>query len=488
MRTDLRLILRWISTTLVITVCLASPAVSAQETFPDEIELPQSPLVVNLNDATVRVLADADAAPILRWRRLHRDAPGAAELSVFQDGAAVVIERTPLPEGERAAALLVEIVASPESSVAVFGANLDLTVERTAVVETPALDIEPPGNLAPDGPIELQLADSRIELQGAAQLSATLHDCETTVRNGEGDHEIAVFGGRLQEVNHRGKLILRSENADVTTEGGRGRLELSAAGGSVELRAANYRFTIEVTDSGLQIIDAKGRGSIVAVDTSADLRDTRFEHFSLTSSMSHMTASQVRGKATITLDGGSLTMDEGEGELTATTQNGATFEVADHLGNLRVNVHDDSRAIIQEVNGEVTLTVRLGEASVVQAKSLALNARGSWVTASGIRRLSSMEAFQSEVDLDLTELADNAVTLAVQTESRVRVSVETPCRVHAQGLASSQASQVDVRGCELQLGRAGRWATRRVRGIDGRPPITVTAKVADTAELIVEGR
>ena len=488
MRSDPCPFSRRISTAILIAACLASSAVSGQETFRDEIELPPSPLIVNLNDATVRVVADAAAEPVLRWRRLHRDAPGNAELSAFQSGASVVIERPPLAEGERPAALLVEIVTSTESSLGVYGANLDLTVERAAAQEATAPAVEPVENPAPDGPVDLQLADSRIELQGAGQLSATLHDCDMMLRSGEGDHDIAVLGGRLHEVDHRGTLKLRSENAHLTTEGGRGRLELNAVGGSVELRAANYRFKIEVADSGLQILDAKGTGSVVAVDTSLDLRDTRFDNLSFVSTMSHTTASQVRGKSTFKLDGGSLTLDDGEGELTAVAQNGASLEVAGHRGNLRATVQDDSRATIQEIDGELTLTLQQGEASVVQAKSLALNARGSWVTASGIRRLSSMEAFQSEVDLDLTEVASNAVTLAVQAGSRVRLSLETPCRVHAQGLASSQASQVDVLGCELQLGRGGRWATRRVKGIDGRPPITVTAKVADTAELIVEGR
>ncbi len=107
---------------------------------------------------------------------------------------------------------------------------------------------------------------------------------------------------------------------------------------------------------------------------------------------------------------------------------------------------------------------------------------------SAIGKLSSFKVTRSEVELDLSESRERNPTISVQAASRVRVQLTTPCRVSAAGLASSLASQVDVTGCELQLRKGGRWASSRVRGMDGQPPVTLTAQIADGAELIVEGR
>lgn len=488
MRSDLRSLPTFALIMIVTASCLAPPLVSAQEPPHGEIELPESPLIVNLEDATVQILAGETAEPVLRWWRLRHDAPGSAELSAYQEGASILIERPALPDGEIPAPLRVEIVASKSLALSVFGSDLDLVVEHEVPEEIPAPDIEPPQNPVVDTVVELQLADSRIDLEGVAQLSATLQDCDTTLRGSGGNHELAVIGGRLRAENHRGNMTLRAENAHIAMEESRGRFALTATGGTAELRTVNYRFTIDVRDAGLQILDGKGSGSIIATDSSADLRNTRFENLSLKTTMSHITASQCRGKTNVILAGGSFTIDDGSGELTGLAQDGAAFEAAEHRGNLKLTVQQDGAARIRGIQGDVTLTADSAEAIVEDVNSLVLTAKDSWITAAGVRKLGKLDAIRSEIELDLTDCDDKAVTLFVQNDTRMRVSLETPCRVHAKGLESNLASQIDVTGCELQLGRGGRWATRRVRGIDGKPPVTITAKVAETGELIVEGR
>ncbi len=125
---------------------------------------------------------------------------------------------------------------------------------------------------------------------------------------------------------------------------------------------------------------------------------------------------------------------------------------------------------------------------VDRASSLEVELDGVFATLGGVKALGAFKVVSSEVELDLSELGRPAVELAVQADSSVRVRLATPCRVRATGLESSLASQVDVTGCELQLGASGRWATRRVRDIEGKPPTTLTAQIAESSELTVEGR
>jgi hypothetical protein len=139
--------------------------------------------------------------------------------------------------------------------------------------------------------------------------------------------------------------------------------------------------------------------------------------------------------------------------------------------------------------GRAVDTSRCGKIRPTRSTTTAIAATPATVRATlGDRHPVSGGDPAQPVDLDLTAYRGRAVEITVRAGSSVRVDLGSPCRVQAKGRSASLASQIDVTGCELQLGQGNRWATRRVRGIDGQPPIMLKAQVADSAELIVEGR
>jgi hypothetical protein len=279
-----------------------------------------------------------------------------------------------------------------------------------------------------------------------------------------------------------------AQGTDVTVDGTTGRISVRATGGSVELRSTQGKFKIEATDAQVQILDSRGSGIIAVTDSNVDLRNTHLQDLNFKGRSSYATMTSCDGKTTVDFSGGSLSFDSVTGNVTGTARDGAWIELTDHRGDVKLNLQLDSSADLRSIDGAVAVTARGAELNLDGAKSLALTASKTWATVSAIDKLKSFQVTSSDVDLDLVECRDRTLTVSVQANSRVRVRLATPCRVKAKGLSASLASQIDVTGCELQLGQGNRWATRRVRGIDGQLPVTLTAQIAESSELIIEGR
>lgn len=475
----------------ILVLGLTCPVAGAQEPPLGEIELPSRAIVVDLDDAAVQIVAAAGEQPMLRWWRARTDDPRIAELDAFENEAGVVIAR-PSSEQDDAtgiARLRIEIATDSLQGLSVNGSDLNLEIRRVQPEPEITMDSDAPAqDPGPAPPIGLELAASTISLREVGSVSAVLDGCDTDLLDTTGNQELTVVSGQLRSVGHQGEIFVRGENADISAERSRGRTKVIATGGSVNLRTVNGRFDIRVNDGGLQILGGAGSGAIFATHSSGDIRNTRFKSLNVKGAMSHITVSDVNGSQTVDLTGGSLTADDCVGDIQGSGRDGAELRINGHEGNLVLNIQEDASTDIRDVNGDVKLTGRGADLTVDRVSSLALDATESRVTASGISKLASFQSTRSEIDLDLSECGDRKVTLAVQAESRVHLTLRTPCQVHATGVGSALASQIDVVGCELQLGSGGRWATRRSRGIDGSKPITVTANVAKSAELTVEGR
>jgi hypothetical protein len=469
--------------------CFVAAPAAAQEAPLGKIELTAAPVSLVLDDARVTITATDGAAPLLRWWRDRPDAPGAAELAAYSDGGAVVVQRPAATEGEPPARLRVELVVDTAQPLAVAGAGLDLKIERAGVEAAERLDVAPPATPpVAAATTELSLVDSQAEIGGLGGIVGVFDGSAVELRGTAGSHDLTVRGGSLRINGHQGGATLSGDGADLTVEDAGGQLTIRAGGGMTSLRSVRGRFRIELVDAGLEILDGGGSGLISVTDSSADLRGARFDNVNLKSVASHVTASACDGLATIDLTGGSLAVDGGSGALTGAARDGAVVDLVDHRGDIQLNLEEGSSAELRAVDGKVKLRARGGEVVVDRASSLEIELDGVFATLGGITALGPFKVVSSRVELDLSELARPAVELAVQADSAVRVRLATPCRVRATGLDASLASQVDVTGCELQLGAGGRWATRRVRDLEGRPPTTLTAQIAESSELTVEGR
>jgi len=474
---------------LALGWCLTPVGASAQEAPLGEVALPPSPILIDLADAVVRIVADDGLEPELRWRRVSPDAPGSAELSVVQEGGSIVVERPAPAEGEVQARLLIEITMPTTHAVAVHGTGLDLSIERK-LVEEPEQSVQnaPPPVASTPTATEIRLVDSQAALTGIGAVIGAFDGCIVELYRTTGVHELSSIDGELRLDSHHGHATVVCHGTDVTADGTTGRISVKATGGSVELRSTQGRFKIETTDAHVQILDSRGSGIIAVTDSNVDLRNTRLQDLNFKGISSYATMTSCDGKTTVDFSGGSLSFDSVTGNLTGTARDGARIDLTDHRGEVKLNLQQDSSADLRSIDGAVTITARGAELSLDGAKSLALTAAKTWATVSAIDKLEKFQVSSSDVDLDLVECRDRTPTVTVQADSRVRVRLATPCRVKAKGLSASMASQVDVTGCELQLGQGSRWATRRARDIDGKLPITLTAQVAESSELTIEGR
>lgn len=469
------------------SVILATGA-AAQQAPLGEIDLPAGPLVVDLSDAVVRIVSTDDTDPVMRWRPVRPGAPGSAEVAAFQDGAAIVIARPRLAEGEIPARIRLDITAAAGFSLAIRGEDIDLELDNAIPERPEVLETEPPTTPPiPPPPIELGLVSSEISMTGVGPTTGALEASVAEISGSNGNHDLTVHHSRVRVVEHIGAVTIAGDGADVIIEDTNGPVSVKSRGGSLDLRSTRGRLKIELNDADLQILESIASGLIALTETNGDIRDARFQSINLKTEMSHVATSGCTGDHTIDVAGGSLTADLGSGAITGTARDGAQIDLTDHRGNITLNLQPDASADLRSIDGDANLTSHQAEVAVDGVKSLTIVLNDSYATLNGVEKLASFQATRSEVELDLSTCRDRKLEIAARADSMVRVQIKVPCRVRAQGVSSSLASQVDVSGCELQLGQ-GRWATKTVRGIDGQLPIMLVAQVADTAELVVDGR
>ena len=92
----------------ILCWCLTTGTVSAQRGGKlGEMDLPPSPIVIDLSDASVQIIVTDSAEPGLRWWPAVPDSPGSTDVAAFADGTAVVIARPALSDRETAARIRV---------------------------------------------------------------------------------------------------------------------------------------------------------------------------------------------------------------------------------------------------------------------------------------------------------------------------------------------------------------------------------------------
>ena len=470
---------------------LAPLATAADEPQPfEEVELPVAPLVVSVDSATITVVVDDGDTPVVRWRKTHPSQPGVADLEPMSDGGTVILERPPLPDGAAAARLTIEaVVSSAAGGLTVTGNDVELVIgNRAPDTSNDDADEVAKANQMAARPLDLRLTRSRAQLSGIGGVVGTLDDCQITTSNTRGTVDLTVNGGDLRLEGHEGTLKLVGQGASVAGDRVDGPVHVQLTGGSVMLTGMEASFNITGTDAQIELVESRGNGTVSGTNATINIRDSQINRLNLRGTSNYINLSRSDGTTTIDLVGGSLTADDAAGQLNGGARDGADVAVATFSGDISVNLGDGARADLRDIDGAVSATVNHGELDVDGATSLALNAQDGWVTARAIREIKKLQARSSRVELDLNEVSATDIALRVERDSSLRVELATPCRVRVTGVDASLASQVEVLGCELQFGQGRRWATRRVRGVDGNLPTTLTVTMSDAGELVVEGR
>jgi hypothetical protein len=297
-----------------------------------------------------------------------------------------------------------------------------------------------------------------------------------------------VNGGDLRSVRHSGQLRLVAEAADLTIEGTTGATQINTSGGSVLLQSAGGAQRIQARGSQVQVVGSQNSGDFTTADSMIDILDSNFSRLNIRDNGSYITTARTNGATTIDLTGGSFSADDGGGTIKATLRASAELGIDGHEGNIDANLSDGARGDLRSVRGAVNAQLAFAELDVDDAESLSLTVTDGRAMARGIRALTTATATRGELDLDLSACSSQSLEVTAGADSLLRVELATPCRVRVKGLENAASSRIDVTGCEYQLGQGRKWATRNVRGVDGNPPVTLTATVAPTAELTVEGR
>jgi hypothetical protein len=475
---------------LVVTALLAPAALPAQESAAQQEEIPAAPILVDLELATVRVVVASDVEPGLRWWKQRPEDPGVANLTASEDASGVTIVRPDAGEGEVVSRLVVEISVRPTEQVSVVGRDLDLKIERLlSEADLPDQEntegTQHPTDMAP---IDLHLESSQVSLVQTGLLTATFERCIVESFQTRGFFDLSLGDTDVQIEGHRGNLKIEGHGSNTRMRDHRGKVNARIDGGSIAFAGAYGSLDIDARSAQVEVSEWRGSGIIAANHATAEFRNSNIQTLNLKGSSSQIRLAQSRSKTTADFTDGSLSLDEVTGDVTATARFGARFDFVDHKGKVKLNLLDDSTADLRGIRGAVTATAYGAELTIDDANSVSLKANRSWITIASISKLTSFEVTRSDVELDLSDSSERKFELTAKADSSIQVQLKTPCRVDASGSKATAATDIDVVGCELKLAQGGRWSSKRVRGVDGNLPTTLTAKLSQSARLTVEGR
>lgn len=480
---------------LVIGLFLA-PAIAQSQELLGDVALPASPIVINLDRATVTIVFEAEEDHAVRWWRTRPEEPGADALSVVRSEEGVFIQREERPEDESLADLVVEISAAPGHSLRLGGSGLDLTVvkekeEEVEEEETDKHDLEDnktaPTPATPTT-VEFDLTESVVSIDGTGAVNGVGKSCAVVLRETTGNHVLNLSNSETRIASHRGNANLTAVDTLITVNGMRGLFSAQSNGGSLNLRSLMGRLGIGQQNGQIQIADCRGSGSLVAAGSNVDLRGLWLSKLTIRGEDSYITTANGSGTVAVNLDSGFFAMSGSKGSFSGNARNDADVELSDFVGDASLVLEEGASGDFARIRGALTLSSKNATATVNTAEALSFTTHNSFASLAGIGRLTSFQVDSSEVDLDLTDLVTERLDIAVESASRVSIRLSAPCRVQVSGASKNLGNRVDVTGCELKLGQRSRWSSRKVRGMDGRSPILLTAQVAESSMLIVEGR
>lgn len=478
----------------VLALLATGLAGAAVETPPFELTLAVAPVDVALDDAQVDVTFEPGAQPVVR---VHV-APGAAGMppgfEVRQAGGRARIVRTVDDAAGEVATVILEISLDPAQSLRVIGSRLSVAVRNPPRPIEPARppapaaggdddDAEPPPEVASQ---RYELVNSELYTTGAATTTLVGENTVIHAEDSSGDLTVELTLGSLSLRRHEGSLRLASVDAESMVEDLDGVVDFKLDGGSLELRSGTGAVQGSSTRGFVACDRWTGSVSLTGEDATFELRDGAVEPLRLTTKSTDVRIDGLRGSVFVQLAGGEVVAESVVGTFDITATAGAGVEVAGHDGPLTVAMRDDSSAELAQVNGLVKASLDRSTMTITGADRLNLDANDSRVTVAGISHLSGCVAHASELVLDLSEIEERHLELAVSDGSSTDVILRSPCQVQLRGSASA-GQQVDVTGCEFRLQTAGGWHGGMRRDAEGRPPFVLTAKVAETGLLRVRG-
>jgi len=470
---------------------LAAAATSpAGEPLPLQRELPVAPIELELDDCWIEVRLEADAVPSLRAEVTPGAETSQASLEVSDRGGQVRIARASADDGTTPPTLTLELVLDRTQPIQVRGTRLGVAVRDAASPEPTVADAKS-GTDGPSAPVTVaghrfELTDSEVQLWGASAITVTGNNTVVYSENGVGAVVAELTLGSLTLRGHQGSLQLTSTDSESTVENLEGDISFTLTGGGLDVRDGEGR--IQGASQGGMVATSGWEGDISVTGTEATvaLREGRGGQAKIIAENSNVTLDGMDGTFIIQLKGGQLSADRLSGTAKISGSQSGQFSLQDSDGTLDLTLRDDSSGEVVDVSGTLNAQVADGSLDISGAHIVNLTAERSTVTVANIRRLAKLTVHRSEVELDLREAQDRALTLRVPDDVDITVDLPSPCRVQLQG-GTGTSQGLDVSGCELQLEHLGRWKTAGRRDLEGRRPFLLTATLAPTGQLRVRG-
>ncbi len=478
-----------LATTLaLVCVLLSTPAAAVP--LPLAMNLEGGPVTLRLWGADVWVRVDPQAPPSLVARWQPEGAHG-EEIELLLEAGETRIGRpaaTAEPGAPKPRRLRVEVVARPGQLVRIEGQALTVNADGGGV-PAPASAASAKQAAADTGVLGLALAveGSQVSVAGFEGLEAKVKDGWTRLDAMQGRLSLEVEGGGLELRGHLGSIEASGQGAEMTLAGVGGDVQAVLVGGSLDVQDGTGSLTAQVREASARIAGWQGPMSIRAETAGVEIRgsETMDGRIDLSGLATQVFLEEVRGSATVRLEGGSVAMTGYEGEAKVEAQADAQVTVSGFRGALALQLRGGASAGAKEIAGNLTVEMADGRLQVDQTGRLEVTAQRSEVTAAGITELGRVEVTDGRLDLDLSELhGDPRVVLRGTTEARVRLS--TPCIVRAIGAVAFDGSQLEVTACDQNAtGQGSRTAA--LRRTYGGQAVVLTANLDATARLEVEG-
>ncbi len=512
-----------------IVVLVAGP-VPAQEVFevPIELELPVAPLVFELDNASLEVVLEEGALPVLRALGGLESTRGAA-IALTDSGTTITVRRAE-SQGEPAAVipggphgkshggatggshgsatgsaqqLRFELVFPPGHRLEVSGSELDVTIEAPPVAQSDEEDDdeedEDEGEDDDEGDDEDELETQPVMAADGIRLSLALTDSSATL-SGVVGASVNATQSYVHASNTRGKLTLALERATVESEGHQGAIDLFGRDSEVSLNDALGQVKPALTGGSLIVNGGAGpingpfdsallsvsgrRGQITVTGTGATIvaSDLSGARIDLKGARHEVSIDDLQGSVLADLNDGNLSVSQMRGQATITARAGAEISFDGVVGTSKLTLKDCSASLV-DVTGQVTAELQSAHLELDGVRRLDLVARRSEIVASRLESLTRAEITNSQLDFDLQELKHNP-TLTLKGSSDARIRLQAPCSVKM-GMLSTDAN---VNGCDVQAkGVPVRRKRYERRGLSGQRRVTLNVKMAQGSTLEVDG-
>ncbi len=461
--------------------------------LPAEVDLKDRLIVFDLSRASLQVVIDPEVEPYLYGRAIPEDGPQDQSLILSTEGGGIKISRpeqaqTDIPR------LALEVVVGDTQRLQFMGSDLEVSLRLA--VEEPEDETErdiynkerlqAAESQAKEGSagVEITVEDSQIELVGVCGVVAVVATESSLIsENSRGEINLALNGGIANIGGHMGALVL-SGDGEFTLTKHRGKVELNTTGGSLRSRDGSGRIDGTVTDTVIQLDGWSGPVFFTASDTVFEAQFAICSRLTLDGTNLDVSMHDWKGSLQANLRGGSLRGSTWDGKATITVD-GGSVDLSGIRAPLIMTLRNDASADLRTIEARAKVEIHNARLDLDQVRKLDLAAVDSEVFSGRVVNINRFDALNCELELDLTETRGK-IPLGLENNTRAQVILAAPCRVQASGEGARLGDRVSVSGCDLKLPNQRRGRT--TRGISGEAPVVLKVAIDRTCELAVRGR